>query len=791
MAVAVRGVVGSYAHWATATVTWPAGSAVGDLAVLYLSENKSGNPSSKPDASGWKLVASGYAETVWQKVLTAPDIAAGLPIIGYLYELCVFSGASKVGRITSSAGVSCVAGAAALFFGWETNERVGQMTPLTEKLFASDIINDSYNYRPNNAWFRLSPTASYVSWVSSADHEISVEILPLAAPPAPVPVSPSTGTQVNPGVVNVFEWEHQSTRAQAEYRLRLREVATTPWYWVTAAGALTLTDTGVASQSPSASLAAGALTTAKTYEWQVATSDGGLLGPYSASWQVSAVAPPVVTGITVTSPAGDLTPRVAHTATFGVGAQQAYHLRLSTSATDSGVGVVYDSGVVSSASASNEVPVQDWVNGQNQYAWLRVQQSGGMWSGWTRDDVTHKVSWTPPSVPTLALSGGTPGVPVTVTVSDVVPGNVAQVEAQVAGGAWRRVAEVEVPPSSRVNLVPNPTLDNLTGWNAPQGGTATFYNEADYQGKFHTLGQARGGFVAVTASGSATTVGLSIPRIAVPGGVTKVTIGAWAEADAPLEFQIQANLLTSGVSVYPKSSVVDMTDSTYSGVRHVWTFDLPAGTTECGLSLYARNPGLVGNVGAGKRLWLDSVTMEWGTTDGSWLQTISVEDPLAAYGVVTTYRARRQALVSTTPMWSSWSYSSTRTNLDTKSYLVGDDGTWIAVRVREDGDRSLEQGVSVWYGMGASRPRIDLTERQGEAGTLKFNLPTQADRVALLAWLDKRSVWTTRWNPEHDDAGVFVDVPPTRMGPASRLYTSRFEQQPYQRREIELDWVEQ
>lgn len=618
MAIAVRGTPsGSYAHWATATAAWPVGSAVGDLAVVYLSENKSGNPSSKLGVSGWKLVASGYAETVWQKVLTASDIAAGLPIIGYLYELCVFSGASKVGRVASSSGVSCVAGGAALFFGWENNERVGQMTPLTEKLFASDIINDSYNYRPNNAWFRVSPTAGYVSWVSSADHEITVELLPLAAPPAPVLVSPTTGTQVNPGVVNTFTWTNQSTRAQAEYRFRLREVGTTPWYWVTAAGELTLTDTGVASQSPSASLAAGALTTAKTYEWQVATSDGGLPGPYSASWQVPAVAPPVVTGITVTSPAGDLTPTVAHTATFGVGAQQAYHLRLSTSATDSAVGVTYDSGVVSSASASNEVPVQDWVNGQAQYAWLRVQQGGGMWSAWTRDDVTHTVSWTPPSVPTLALSGGTPGVPVIVTVSGLASGNNVQLQAAV-GGVWRDVATVPVTDTSR-----------------------------------------------------------------------------------------------------------------------------------------------------------------------------DLQDPLAAYNVVTEYRARRQALVSTTMMWSAWSASSNHTNIDTAAYLVGDDGTWLAVRVREDDERYVEQGVSVWYPMGAKKPSIDMSERQGESGSLVFNVPTQADRAALLAWLDLRTVWTLRWNPEHNDSWVFVDVPATRMGPASGISYSRFEQTPYQRRELKIDWVEQ
>ena len=614
MAITHRGdPKGAYIASKSATVPWPTGAAVGDLAILYLSENSSGSPASKPTATGWQLKESGYAETTWAKILTAADIAAGgVPVVGYLYLLQLFVGAAGVGRVSETNGVTVGAGGAAVLIGWAG---ASPMTPATEKLHAADVLNPAYSNRPNQVWFRASETAGFVSWTTSASHKVALELVPLAAPPAPVPLSPATGTQVDPAVAVLTAWAHQSTRAQSEYRLRLREVGTSPWYWVTAAGALTLTDTGVASQVQSASIAAAALTTGKTYEWQVATADGGALSAYSASWQLVAVSPPAVTAITVTSPAGDLTPTVAWTATFGVGSQEAYQLRLATSATDSTVGLVYDSGVTADSIVSVDVPVQDWANGVAQYAWVRVRQSGGLWSPWTRDDATHTVSWTPPAAPSITATAGTPP---TIVVSAVASGNVAQVEAQVAGGAWRTVA-------------------------------------------------------TVTSTGT----------------------------------------------------------------------------------------------------------------------TATVRDPLAAYGVVTTYRARRQADVSGVMMWSGYSATDTLTNVDRCTYLVGEDSTWLAVRVREDAPRTIVQGVAVSYGLDATRPRIDITPEQGEAGKLILAPRTQADRLALLTWLSGRLVWTVRWGPERETTGTLTDVPATRMGPAGPRTIARLAQTNLQHRTITLEWVEQ
>jgi len=611
MPVSVRGVTpGGYSATKAATVAFPAGSQVGDLAILYLGEDSGGSPASKPTASGWKLVESGYAETTWQKVLTAADIAAGsVGIVGYVHLLQVFAGASKVGRVSESPGVSVVAGGGALFIGWDGP---APMTPAAEKLH-TDVLNPSYRNRPNNVWFRPVSVAGYTSWTTSAKHAVTLELLPLAAPPAPTLVSPAAGSQTDPGAVTTFAWAHQSTRAQAKYRLRIRAVGAATWSYLQADGTLTATETSVASQVQSATLDAGQLTSGTTYEWQVATSDGGLLSVYSAAWQIAAVAPPVVTAITVTSPAGDLTPTIAWTATYGVGGQEAYEARIATSASDPDV--VWRSGVTAGADLSLEVPAQDWTNGQAQYAWVRVQQSGGLWSAWTRDDVTHTVSWTPPSAPSITAAAGTPP---TVVVSGVASGNVAQVEAQVAGGAWRTVA-------------------------------------------------------TVTSTGT----------------------------------------------------------------------------------------------------------------------TATVRDPLAAYGVVTTYRARRQADVSGVMMWSGYSATDTLTNDDRGSYLVGDDGTWLAVCISEDTQRTIVQGVAVSYGLDATRPRIDVTPEQGEAGQLVFAVRTQADRLTILAWLSGRLVWTVRWNPERDPSGTFVDVPPTRMGPAGRKVVSRYSRSALQGRTLTVDWVEQ
>lgn len=614
MAITHRGdPKGAYIASKSATVAWPTGAAVGDLAILYLSENSSGSPASKPTAAGWQLKESGYAETTWAKILTAADIAAGgVPVVGYLYLLQLFVGAAGVGRVSETNGVTVGAGGAAVLIGWAG---ASPMTPAAEKLHAADVLNPAYSNRPNQVWFRASETAGFVSWATSAKHKVALELVPLAAPPAPLPSSPATGTHVDPAVSVPVTWAHQSTRAQSEHRLRLREVDTSPWYWVTAAGALTLTDTGVASQVQSASIAAGALTIGKTYEWQVATADGGALSAYSASWQLVAVPPPDVTAITVTSVADDLTPTVAWTATFGVGSQEAYQMRLATSASDSTVGLVYDSGVTSGADVSVEVPAQDWANGVAQYAWVRVRQSGGLWSPWTCDDVTHAVSWTPPAAPTITATAGTPP---TVVVSGVASGDVVHLQASVAG-VWRDVATVTAT-----------------------GATATVY------------------------------------------------------------------------------------------------------------------------------------------------------DPLATYGVVTTYRARRQALVSSAMMWSNWSTSKTLTNTDLGAYLFGDDGTWLAVRLLEDGARTIVQGVAVSYGLDATRPRIDVAPRQGMAGQLVLAPVSQSDWLALLAWLDGRLVWTVRWGADKlASDGTLTEVPSTRMGPAGPLAVARLRQSNIQLRTVTLDWVEQ
>lgn len=614
MPVAVRGVTqGAYTATKAATVAFPAGSQAGDLAILYLGENSGGSPASKPTASGWKLVESGYAETTWQKALTAADITTGsVGIVGYVHLLQVFSGASKVGRVSESPGVSVVAGGAALFIGWDGPS---PLAPDTAEKLHTDVLNPSYRNRPNNAWFRAASVAGYVSWTTSAKHAVALELLPLAAPPAPTLVSPAAASQVNPGAVTTFAWAHQSTRAQAEYRLRLRAVSAATWSYLQADGTLTATETSVASQVQSATLDAAQLTSGTTYEWQVATSDGGLLSAYSAAWQIAAVAPPVVTAITVTSPAGDLTPTIAWTATYGVGGQEAYEARIATSASDPDVGVVWRSGVTAGADLTLDVPAQDWTNGQAQYAWVRVQQSGGLWSAWTRDDVTHTVSWTPPTAPTITATAGTPP---TIVVSGVASGNVAQVEAQVAGGAWRTVA-------------------------------------------------------TVTSTGT----------------------------------------------------------------------------------------------------------------------SVAVRDPLAAYGVVTTYRARRQADVSGVMMWSGYSATQTLTNVDRCTYLVGEDSTWLAVRVREDAPRTIVQGVAVSYGLDATRPRIDITPEQGEAGKIVLAPRTQADRLALLTWLSGRLVWTVRWGPERETTGTITDVPATRMGPAGPRTIARLAQTNLQHRTITLEWVEQ
>ena len=626
MAVALRGYTqGTTQSDGDASIAWPSGTASGDLALLVSQDYSKSGPKT---STGWTR----YGEGLWAKRVTSSDIAANLECWGRTTFLQTFTGAAGVGKVRWSYGITLTVAGAGLFVdGWGPS-RVSTITPGATDRLGSQIrlVTDD---TPNAVWFKAATTAVYTAL---SDHDddctyVAYELLPTAGPNAPVLVSPAAGVQVDNSVDLPLEWLHQSTSSlsQTGYKARIRTPPTSgTWNYVKSDGTLTTTETAVTSGTQASSIDAGQLTSGSTYEWQVATTeDGSVWSSYSAAQTVYPVAKPTVTSITPTSPAGDLTPTIAWTMTAGSGSQTAWQVRICPSADATPDVPLWDSGVTSGTALSTTAPATTaWTSGATLYAWVRVQQTGGLWSAWTKDDATFTVSWTLPTAPS--------------SVSATNP--------------------------------------------------------------------AGGGPVQVTVSGiDAAADGLQV-QMSVDGGTT------WDD-------------------------LVSMAD-----------------------------PG------------------------GTWTSQV-VEAPLAPYGnTQVKFRARiwdtNGDLVD---LYSAWTTSSAITPTTTLAFLVDDtDRTaYLTVEVDEDDDRTLVQGVSVTYGLGATRPRVDRSEPAGETGQTTLLTWTQADRDAVVAWLSERDVWWLRWSPERADSTVAV--PATRMALAKPVGWSRVQQVDIQPRTVTFAWVEQ
>lgn len=438
MAVALRGYTqGTYDSDGVQTVVWPTGTAAGDYALLCMAERESGSPNAAPTSSGWSLVMTSTTAVAYGKTVTAADLAAGVPVAGaYVAMLQTFTSCRGVGNTTATNGVTLTEAGAGLAIFDRGKITTATLGPATGKLH-TDVVNVANRNRKHNVWFAAHTTTGYKSIaLTETVYPSSFELLPSAGPATATPITPAASSQVNPAQANAFTWSGEA--GQQAYKARVRVTAGT-WYYILADGTLSLTETAVSSATPAADLDAGQLTTSTTYGWQVSyTVDGTNWSDWPAEVPFSAVTPPTVTGVTVTSPAGDLTPLVEATATAGTGSIVAWQVRLCPSGDSDPEGYLYASELIVSATLSHVVPVQEWTNGQTLKAWVWVQQTGLLSSAWTADDATFSVSWTPPAAPTsVTVASGSPPV---VTVAGVSGRDLVQVQATVdAGATWTEV----------------------------------------------------------------------------------------------------------------------------------------------------------------------------------------------------------------------------------------------------------------------------------------------------------------------------------------------------------------
>lgn len=170
--------------------------------------------------------------------------------------------------------------------------------------------------------------------------------------------------------------------------------------------------------------------------------------------------------------------------------------------------------------------------------------------------------------------------------------------------------------------------------------------------------------------------------------------------------------------------------------------------------------------------------------------SVSFDVPLAPYAIPTTYTVAASQLVAGVELWSE-SASRIASSTDTGTYLVdGDD--WISAVIYDDEDRVDSEGISVSYGLGATRPTVVRTPSAGETGKTTFICRTRAAMDALSGWLREHTSFDVRWPPERDRSGALSDVPAMRIARTAPRSTDRLAPGTnLQHRLIPVSWVQQ
>ncbi len=165
-----------------------------------------------------------------------------------------------------------------------------------------------------------------------------------------------------------------------------------------------------------------------------------------------------------------------------------------------------------------------------------------------------------------------------------------------------------------------------------------------------------------------------------------------------------------------------------------------------------------------------------------------IPSPLAAIGSSVSFRARRATTVDGALVQSAWSTVASITATPSGCYLVddGDRSVYLDASLESDGPREIVQSLSVTYGLGATSARVDRTPEAGERGSVVWVTTTAAERDALLAWLDARTVFWIVFPPEGGLA-----VPAKRVARTTPRSWERLAQVAIPHRHIPMSWVEQ
>ena len=721
------------------------------------------------------------------RVVTAADVAGTLPCVRtYVAFVTAYAGAGRVGAVADlgNQNPGCTTtspNSVVLIFGRGS----AALTPAGGKILG-DVTNTGYSNRKNALWEVAATTVGWYGLTNfNGTDSDSFEIVASEAPAAPQVTAPASGSTVSASAALALAWLHRSTRGGTQEAVKVRLVKDgTTTYYLTSSGTLTTSDTAVTSATMAATVAAGQLVSGSSYVLTVQTSEASLWSAWSDPVTLSAITPPTVNSITVTSTAGSLTPSVAWTETV-TGGQVAYRVRIRLDA--SPYTILWDSGIVVSAALSVVAPALDsWPNGVALRASVAVQQPG-LWSAWTADDATFTVSWTPPTAPSSVTAANQAVGPIQVTVAGMV-----------------------APMLPMTNVVPNGDFDApLTGW--------------DWEGDA-TISITSGQLSVARGAGAGPVPTIAYRRLTAASG--HVFYAAATITDGTASTGFRAGHVWDGATAYPASAAA-------TRLSHRWTAGASDETVTFVDNREVGQPAFFGDkvlaidltatYGAGSeptKATMDTLLATWAASwfDGTYDPTVEhevqvqsstdagatwtdvaskvptgttevVDVPSARYGVGTLFRARARSPFLGVPLWSGWTTAAAAVaSTDRDCYLIGDDGTYRLVRVRTDADAQPAQEFVTHYGLGAAGARVDRGPHQGWAGTTTVLTDTKAARDDLLDWLEAHPEWVWRWPPERDGA-VYADAGSVAVALADGVALRRLVQAAISHRDIPIPWV--
>lgn len=456
MSVAVRGFTQGSRISGTTTIPWPAGTVAGDVALIHIGGASRAPDLASTDGGGWTPVG----HKTWFRVLTSADVAlSGPAVTGSHAKLQTFSGAGGVGRTSSQNGITTtVAGGGVWFDGARTS---GPIAPSTHRL-GSEFTDE--NGWAQGAYFIAAASAGWVAVpsASSGAEFYAYEILPLSAPSAPVLVSPLAGATVDQSKPITFSWQHQSQQPQIGFRLQTFRTSDAFTRYATASGLWSSDDTVVISGQQSITMTG----TPSGDQWRVQTQSAQGWSAWSP-WRSWTLREPATLGpVSVSAPAGDLSPEVSWSVVSMWSTATAHRVRVTpAAATDPDQGRIYDSGVIPNAVSPDVVPSSTpWTNGASMRAWVDVWDEYGLTS---RASGTFTVSWTPPAAPTLTVAVGDPPV---ATVTGLTVGSVVQVQQRLDGVTWTPLATRTATASSMALPSPLAMTGGPVAFRARQAG---------------------------------------------------------------------------------------------------------------------------------------------------------------------------------------------------------------------------------------------------------------------------------------------------------------------------------